>query len=311
MHVCARDTGLDGPVTATATGRDLLTGADGTTQVLDQTRISAVVDFPDGTIRRIEAEPAADWLGELVGSSAVTGFRRRVQQVLPEGGAGSSICQQLLDDLPITLLLSARVLRVAGIGLGAPGRTPPIDLCAGWGAGGVAVTGYDPVFGPPLARGPLAPDLAHGDDPLAWHGTEAPPPGSTTRRRRIDVWANGSEGHVDSMFRDSYVDDDGVETVVHEYGLSACVELETGALTACEAVPGPLPYPECPGAAASTRTLVGTRVHALRGLVPSALTGASTCTHLNDALRALDGVGALLEALDVASRVTRTRRDLQ
>ncbi len=55
-----------------------------------------------------------------------------------------------------------------------------------------------------------------------------------------------------------------------------------------------LPFPECPAAADAVGALVGAEVRALAPVVHDTLTGIASCTHLNDLLRALGGVGDLL-----------------
>jgi hypothetical protein len=54
-----------------------------------------------------------------------------------------------------------------------------------------------------------------------------------------------------------------------------------------------VPWSECPSAQHSVAALRGHRVGTLRDHVRSTFTGISTCTHLNDLLRSLDGVLAL------------------
>ncbi|MDX6232729.1 MAG: hypothetical protein QOH68_1725, partial [Nocardioidaceae bacterium] len=58
------------------------------------------------------------------------------------------------------------------------------------------------------------------------------------------------------------------------------------------AEPRVLPYTECTLAAPSPQRLVGRRVEEVRGLAPTGDTTA--CTHLNDLLRTLAAVPALL-----------------
>jgi hypothetical protein len=60
------------------------------------------------------------------------------------------------------------------------------------------------------------------------------------------------------------------------------------------AEPRVLPFPECPAAADAVGALVGSEVRSLATVVPDTLTGIASCTHLNDLLRALGGVGDLL-----------------
>jgi hypothetical protein len=58
-----------------------------------------------------------------------------------------------------------------------------------------------------------------------------------------------------------------------------------------------LPYHECPEAAASAQRAIGTATSGLRSRTRAEFTGASTCTHLNDVLRALEDVEALAAAV--------------
>ena len=288
-HDCTWRDGLTGPVTIAASGRDLLTSRGGSEP-------TAAAWFEcdaelGGTIRNIVG--SAGGLDALIGGSAHRGFRRSLRDIA-EDAAG--VLVQLLDDLPVALMLSGRVPRAAGIALGEPGRQLPIDVCAGWTDGGTLVRGLT-AQGPPLVIGPPAGPVAPIGDPEAWHPCAGPTPRSTRRHRRIDAWVEHDRLQLDSWFRDSHVGDDGVERVVHEYGVRAAADLPSFALVACDAVAGHLPYPECPNAATSSGRLVGSPLDALRKTVPSALTGSSTCTHLNDALRALSGVRALVAPL--------------
>lgn len=298
-HDCTRPAGLDGAVAVVARGRDLLTGADGVATTVEEAEVHAEIDFVDGRILHIDAG-----LEPLVGTGAFSGFRRAAVELLPAAGG---VLHQLVDDLPIAVMLSGRVPRQAGIPLGRPGRTPPIDLCAGWVEAGTLVRGFTEL-GPPLHLGPEVPPLGRDDDPLAWHGLDALPPRSTGRRRRMDVWADGDVVHVDAWFRDGHCHTDGVERVVHEYGVRADLDA-TGRVVACEATPGTLPGPECLGAVASAGRLVGGPLDGLRAWVTEALVGPTTCTHLNDALRALEGVRPLIEALDGQHLIARTMEE--
>jgi hypothetical protein len=55
-----------------------------------------------------------------------------------------------------------------------------------------------------------------------------------------------------------------------------------------------LPWTECPAAAASAGRLDGLRVDELRERVAKEFRGTTTCTHLNDLLRSLADLGALV-----------------
>jgi hypothetical protein len=119
---------------------------------------------------------------------------------------------------------------------------------------------------------------------------------SMRRRRRLRAESDGGELHVTSMFRDTFTAEDGVETVVHEYDLVATVDGNAGTVTAIDASPGQLPGPDCPRAAGSAARLVGRSLDEVRAYVRTELVGITTCTHLNDALRALGDLGWLLRS---------------
>ncbi len=102
---------------------------------------------------------------------------------------------------------------------------------------------------------------------------------------------------VDAMFRDSHVDDEGNETIVHEYTIVLHVDPVTFHVITAQATPRVLPWFECPEAADSATRLAGDSLDGLRARVRAEFVGASTCTHLNDALRALEDVPALARHL--------------
>lgn len=216
---------------------------------------------------------------------------------MPGETASRSVRFQLLDDLPTALLLSGRALRAAGVPIDMERRGPlPADVCAGWVTGGTLLAGITEL-GPPLHVGPEAPAVEPADDPLGWHEIDSLPPHGTRRRRRLDLWEENGVVALDCFFRDSHVDGEGVETVVHEWAVKAKVDPLTLRFVSCEADEGPLPYPECPGAAASARRLDGTPVEGLRRSVRETFVGPTTCTHLNDTLRSLEDIQALIRAL--------------
>jgi hypothetical protein len=117
------------------------------------------------------------------------------------------------------------------------------------------------------------------------------------RHRRLDVGRGSNCYHLDSFFRDSYMGDDGVETVIHEYTVTAEVDASTLTITNAVATPRVLPWLDCPAAAASAGGLAGRMIGELRSGVRRDLVGAATCTHLNDQLRSLDDLLALARLL--------------
>jgi len=294
--------------------RDLVTPTRGEAVVVDEAAFQARLgDYLGGQIiEAFSASPTIDGLEGLVGRSASRGFRRELQRLADEQGMVGRPIFQLLDDIPGTALVSgyAPELERRDTGVATPPRPPrPADgapphllaltgVCAGWQEGGAIVTNVLEVGHVPIAVGPEAPSLDRPDDPIAWHGLPDPiPPHGMRRRRRIDVVppASPHEGFlvVDAMFRDSYVTAGGLETVVHEYTFTADVDPVTRVVLRAEAIARALPFAQCPEAAGSATRLVGEGLDDLRARVRSDFVGATTCTHLNDMLRAFADVGVL------------------
>jgi len=214
----------------------------------------------------------------------------RLREALDE--QSGSLSELLLDEIPVTTLISGYALALSGTveafagartSSGGPPRKLPIGVCAGWEAEGVMALSF--LAGEPVLR--LGPKAPLDDDLAALTAT------SMRRRRRLDVRL-GAPHVVDAMFRDTYFDDDLGETLVHEYRIAATVDAERRSILTIEATPGVLPGPECPTAAASAARLVGQSLSEVRAHVRAAFVGTSTCTHLNDALRALGDLDALL-----------------
>ena len=111
---------------------------------------------------------------------------------------------------------------------------------------------------------------------------------------RGDAHLDGAQIEVDAMFRDSFIDIEGRERVLHEYAVHATLEANEGRVLAVQPAPRVLPHLECPVAGASTQRLIGMPCADLRDLVSSTLFGPSTCTHLNDLMRSIADVPALL-----------------
>ncbi len=299
----ARPDGPRGPLVLTGAGRDLATDGSGRAVVVAAGRTEVVVDYlGDRRIRSIDAAPDVPGLDRLVGARAGSGFRRQLADSLPDLAVTGSIVHLLLDETtPATLISGSSLARDGLVQLAADGDLSrlPFGICAGWQPGGAMEAAIRETGVPLLGWGPPAPDL-EGDDLDAWHRMEPLAPASLRRRRRIDVWEERGVLAVDARYRDSYWERDGGETVVHEYACTAEVDPATERIVAASAVPGPLPAPECPTAAASAGDLVGMALDEVRDAVRERFTGAPTCTHLNDVLRSLADVGTLWSASDGA-----------
>lgn len=282
-----------------ARGRDLYTGADGETVVLDSAGVDVTIAFRDGRqVTKIATTPADPRCEAIVGVAASTGFRAAVDDAMPERRERHDVLYQLLDDVPVATLVSGYAVGHSGVRLPRVGVHAPQypDLCAGWRADGTIMVSIGETGYSPIVTGPDAPDLMVPDDPLAFHDMDPLPASGMRRLRRVDV-IDGDPIVVDVLFRDSHMAPDGRETIIHEYTVRAELAPETGIISEIDAVPRVLPWVECPAAADSARRLIGHTLDALRQRVRAEFVGASTCTHLNDTLRSLEDVPALLARL--------------
>ena len=96
---------------------------------------------------------------------------------------------------------------------------------------------------------------------------------------------------IDAHFRDSHADAAGRETIC--MSITSRLPPHPRHIRLITADPHVLPWPECPAAAAGTSRLAGVELSTLPAHVRDTFTGASTCTHLNDMVRALADVPAL------------------
>lgn len=296
-----RPDGLDGDQRVDARGRDLATDPDGTPHVLTEHRLALTIDA-GRTILALNAEPAVDGVEALVGTSIATAFRRTIAPAVPDEVKRRTLAHLLLDDLVGATLVAGYALQRAGrVGIKRSDEyadaavAAMADVCAGWATDASILVTFRERGEVPAPLGPVAPVLERADDPWSWHEAEPLPPHGVRRRRRTDAWWDdaGECFGVDAHFRDSYVDPDALETVVHEYSVRGRVGSDRTVL-AMEADDRVLPWRECPQAVPSAAGVVGARVEDLPDLVRRDLRGVGTCTHLNDVVRGLGDLGPLL-----------------
>jgi hypothetical protein len=85
--------------------------------------------------------------------------------------------------------------------------------------------------------------------------------------------------------------------VIHEYTVVAEVDPSHATITHGSAQAHTLPWVECIEAVGSGERLVGRPLHGLRPDVRAEFVGVTTCTHLNDTMRSIEDVRALLPLL--------------
>jgi Protein of unknown function (DUF2889) len=293
-----------------ARGRDLRTGHDDADRadVIEEVALTLRLEPAAHTLVDVRADGAdsqaadAPDLRPLVGARVGSGFRRLLDEALPAERDRGSILYLLLDDLVGAVLVSGYALLHADAQPPQAGLVDATvarlgDQCAGWALAGGFIANLRDTGRLATPHGPPAPALASlDDDAQAWHAMAPLPPDATRRRRRLDVLAPGLDGLqvIDVHFRDSHVDGDGSETVVHEYAAGGSVDARRHLIVDLWAEALVLPWAECPAAVASAEQLRDTTFDDLRLRVRRELVGTASCTHLNDTLRALADLGALL-----------------
>lgn len=295
-----RPRGVNGELVLRGRARDLLTSSNGEAVVVGQGSYEARIGFMnERMVREISTSPAIDGIDTLVGVRASTGFRRALHLVAGDHRETKSPLNLLLDDVPVTTLVSGYASLYAGVRPVSDGRhhVQHPDLCAGWRTDGsilvdIARTGFSPVV-----TGPDAPSILSDDDPRAWHELEPLGPNGMRRHRRLDLVA-GDPMELDVFFRDSHMGFEGRETVIHEYTVAGTIDPETLHFVDLEATARSLPFIECSDAVASAARLRGAPVAGVRRRVRDEFTGATTCTHLNDTLRSLEDVEQLAARLN-------------
>jgi hypothetical protein len=296
---------LDRDVAVDARARDLRTGSPGDDGT-DLTHLRARI-APDRTLLEIAANPPEPRLAGLVGARVGGGFRARVTECLPDHAEARTLLHALLDDFPGAALVSGYALqrgRSALIPTGGAGGEAfrqhvlsSEDMCAGWAGSASILAAFRDHETLPTPMGPTAP-LLEGDDALAWHEMAPLSDGATRRRRRLDLVPSAtvpSGWLFDSHFRDSYRDEHGTETVLHEYLVDGWLEEGARTIGGAQAEARVLPWIECPAAIASAERLAGRSLGELRREVRTEFVGTSTCTHLNDMFRFLTDLLPLLE----------------
>ena len=301
--------GVEGQRLFIGSARDLVTPAGG-----GEPRVRGAGTFrarltEDKTISSIEADPAPIDMAQLVGARAGGHLRMLLREVMPDAIAQADPLYLVLDDLSGSALVSAfawsqwypdwaeRLRERLGAEQHAQLMAQRVNVCWGLQAGNSGVREGGP---PSNVADAEAGDVRNPADPLGWHALADHEGPGFRRARRIDVTRDRAAGliRIDAAFQDSAGRPDGGRVAIHEYLLRATADIETLELRSLEPEARILPFSECPGAVRNTQRLVGRRLGDIRDEVLTQLRGPEGCTHLNDALRALADVPALVGELD-------------
>jgi len=252
------------------------------------------LDADSKEVRAVDGAGAA--ADDLAGVAVGSGYRKRMTDWLDDSLLGS-----LLDQLPhvVFLLGYTQMLDTPPEGESPAAQARLAvrrDRCAAYAPSATIPTWIEQFGHQPV---PLGPVTSPDQQPADWHTLPALRPLSLRRARLLEVCPSERGAAVRSMFRDTNMDRNSRATVLHEYTLRVGVDTARRVVDV-EATPRVLPWRECPAAASSAQKLIGLAVSDLRSWVNPNLQGTTTCTHLNEAFRALADVDYLLSTSNTA-----------
>jgi DUF2889 family protein len=272
--------------------RDVVGGRQGAVDVLG--RVGVRAHLADRVIDDIASDPPDRRLAGLAGTRVGPGFRSLVGTLFPDDAGRAGLLHLLLDDWVGAALVSGYGVQHAAINLGIEEKLPAgtadrmAGICAGFAADASLVPYAKRNGTIPSVHGPVAPPL----DTEGMHRVDDLRPHGMRRFRRLDL---SQADEFSAHFRDSHVDGDGAETIVHEYTVTGAVDSATRTIVSVAANVAVLPWQECPGAIGSASRIRGMALSDMRARIRSEFVGISTCTHLNDTLRAVADLDALLD----------------
>lgn len=290
--------------------RDLFTGASGPeTRVAGEDWITAQMRI-DTVAEHIEASRRQDELSSMSGLRVGGPLRTAVAERMPEEITGGTRLFRMIDDMAGGAFLSGAAWQtwLAG-GMDAFAKAIEMPSVMDYTMEGMCIS-Y--VAGSPalLPDGRQNDRIAHRSigllavdpefDPVAWndvrHFDNQP---NQARLRYMDVWREGGKIHAMFGFQDSAAfPGTDLRRLFHEYRGVAVIDPDSFVLEHVEMEFGSLPYPTCPAAAVTPQKLVGRSLREFRTTVIEVLKGTAGCTHLNDSLRTLQDVPALVSTLD-------------
>jgi len=294
--------GREGNLRFDARARDVVTPRAGGAPIVCAEDAYVARIGRDRTVLAIEATPARKAMPQLVGKRGGGHLRMALEEVMPEERRNATPLYLILDDIsgaslvagwawslwdPQWLETMRKAMNDPAMSKSFPDRA---GICSGFAPGSSAFTEN-------VDRNPTpVPDLRNPADPDGWHAFTEQKNIGMRRARRIDVWVDELI-HIETAFQDSASTPAGGRAAVHEYRLSATADPVTRQLLSAQAEPRILPFPECTNAPGNLQRLLGTPLPELRARVLAELRGTAGCTHLNDVMRALAEVPALVEHL--------------
>ncbi len=299
--------GYGQPMLMTGQARDLLTPADGSAPRITATGEFEILANQRREILSVSVQPDHTEVSHLVGHRGGGNLRATLAETLPNEKAAATPLYLLLDDYSGASLVAGWVwsrwnpdwmitARASGAAATA-GRGGKMEgICTGFAPGSSALN-EDGTGNIETQSACPVPPLVNPADPLGWHEMVVQTGVGMRRSRRLDVWIEDGKIQIDVAFQDSGTSPDGGRVAVHEYLVTAVADLETRELLELTPDPRILPYPECPGAVANAQRIIGSRLDDLRLRVLDLLPGTLGCTHLNDVMRSLADVPALVATL--------------
>lgn len=295
--------GYGGEVRLSGRGRDIYTPSKGSEpQVLREDVLSATLSAERSGLIELSTQPPRPQLEKLCGPKVGGKLRAAMNEALPEEHQLGTPLYLLLDDITGMSIISPwawsqwrdqwlpeHQTEEEQTQAASAVRKRMENVCTGFSSGSHAMQqtkrgAHNAVRVPPLP---------HPDDPMGWHQMPEYDAPSMRRARRIDIWVEDNI-YIDSYFQDSANTQDGGRVAVHEYKLEAVIDPHSLTLTELRAEPRILPYVECQGAIDNLDRLLSLHVSELRQRVLETLARSLGCTHLNDAVRALAEVPALV-----------------
>jgi hypothetical protein len=280
------------PWRLTGSGRDLFTPFDGGAVEL-ATGSFRLLSSLRREIAELETWPRAKRIRDLVGVRAGSASRSALAETL--GDLRGTPLFQLLDDFAGASLVAYWIWSRWTKDWSDRGSSM-LGVCAGFapGASSMLPSGAPDTLNASSACVGALEDPA---DPLGWHAMPVQEGPKMRRARRIDLWKEAGMIKVDAGFQDSGSVPGGGRIAVHEYRVHAEIDARTGILSALQAQPLILPFPECPAASIRATRMIGKRVAGFRSAVLDTLPATDGCTHLNDVLRSLADVPLLADQL--------------